>query len=102
MSIDTGTIQDKAQIQRIARIAGITGPKQARRDPASWAQEDAAIYCRISKASDEEPTARQRFRPQRSSCLIESYVKRGCHALMRRWTASPPATCLRCCAARPT
>ena len=56
MSIDTVNIQDKTQIQRVARIAGITGPKQARRDPASWAGEGAAIYCRISKATDEDQT----------------------------------------------
>lgn len=60
MGTDTVNEQDRAQIQRIARVAGITGPKQARRDPASWAGEGAAIYCRISKATDEDQTGVER------------------------------------------
>ncbi|HEU5425534.1 MAG TPA: recombinase family protein, partial [Actinocrinis sp.] len=60
MGTDTVNELDRAQIQRLARVAGITGPKQARRDPASWVGEGAAIYCRISKTHDEDQTGVER------------------------------------------
>ncbi|MBS2964556.1 recombinase family protein [Actinocrinis puniceicyclus] len=60
MGTDTVNELDRAQIQHLARVAGITGPKQARRDPASWEGEGAAIYCRISKTHDEDQTGVER------------------------------------------
>src|SRR5438270_11615433 len=60
MGTDTVNEQDRAQIQRLARVAGITGPRFVRRDPASWVGENAAIYCRISRAADEDQTGVER------------------------------------------
>jgi DNA invertase Pin-like site-specific DNA recombinase len=60
MGTDTVNELDRAQIARVARIAGITAPKQTRRDPASWVGENAAIYCRISRVTDEDQTGVER------------------------------------------
>jgi DNA invertase Pin-like site-specific DNA recombinase len=56
MSIDTENAQDRAQVQRAERVAGITGPKRVRQSPDDWVGEKAGVYCRISKTHDEDQT----------------------------------------------
>lgn len=60
MSIDTENMQGTGQFDRAARVARLAGPKAVRQDPASWAGQGAAIYCRISKTTDEDQTGVER------------------------------------------
>jgi DNA invertase Pin-like site-specific DNA recombinase len=56
MSTDTENLQDRARIQRIERVAKVASAKRMKQGPDSWAEQSAAIYCRISKATDEDQT----------------------------------------------
>ncbi|HEY3873416.1 MAG TPA: recombinase family protein, partial [Actinocrinis sp.] len=60
MSTDTANVQDAAQIRRIAEIAKVARPTWQNRNPASWEGQGAAVYCRISRASDEDQTGVER------------------------------------------
>jgi hypothetical protein len=60
MRADTVNTQDAGQIHRLAEIAKITRATWQSRDPESWEGQSAAVYCRISRASDEDQTGVER------------------------------------------
>jgi site-specific DNA recombinase len=56
MSADVAEMQDAGQIVRARKVAEMARARAVNNSPASWVGQQAAIYCRISKAGDEDQT----------------------------------------------
>lgn len=56
MSVDTAAMQDADKIVRSRKVAEMARARAIHQSPESWVGQNAAIYCRISKAGDEDQT----------------------------------------------
>jgi site-specific DNA recombinase len=73
MRADTVNTQDAGQIHRLAEIAKITRATWQSRDPASWEGQSAAVYCRISRVTDEDQTGVER--QERICCDVAARLR---------------------------
>ncbi|WP_371665297.1 recombinase family protein [Streptomyces sp. NBC_01241] len=56
MTTDDTDQQDEARLRRAIRASQAAGSQRVRSSRADWSGESAAIYCRISHASDDDQT----------------------------------------------
>ncbi|MFB7554940.1 recombinase family protein [Streptomyces brevispora] len=56
MTADSNAQQEKARSQRAIRARAAAGSQRATKHRSDWKGQTAAIYCRISHASDEDQT----------------------------------------------